>query len=74
MMFVVYRRTPLVKWISTRKMDQYLPTSIDIDHYKLLSIHEQPLDNRQKYLDVLCFPLLFPTGRLGEFHPRAVKL
>ena len=38
-----------------RKMDQYLPTGKDIDHYKLLSIHEQPLDNRQKYLDVLCF-------------------
>ena len=57
-----------------RKMDQYLPTGKDIDHYKLLSIHEQPLDNRQKYLDVLCFPLLFPTGRYGEFHPRAVKL
>ena len=57
-----------------RKMDQYLPTGKDIDHYKLLSVHEQPLDNRQKYLDVLCFPSLFPTGRYGEFHPRTVKL
>ena len=56
-----------------RKMDQYLPTGKDIDHYKLLSI-QQPLDNRQKYLDVLCFPLLFPTGKYGEFHPRTVKL
>ena len=28
------------------KMDQYLPTGNDIDHYKLLSVHEQPLDNR----------------------------
>ena len=47
------------------KMDQYLPTGKDIDHYKLLSVHKQPLDNRQKYLDVLCFPSLFPTGRYG---------
>ena len=57
-----------------RKMDQYMPVGRDIDHYKLLSVHEQPLDNRQKFLDVLCFPTPFPTGRYGEFHPRAVKL
>ena len=56
------------------KMDQYLPTGKDNDHYKLLSIHEQPLDNHQKYLDVLCFPSLFLTRRYGEFHPRAVNL
>ena len=57
-----------------RKMDQYMPTGRDIEHYKLLSVHEQPLDNRQRYLDVLCFPILFPTGKYGEFHPRSVKL
>ena len=57
-----------------RKMDRYMPTGRDIEHYKLLSVHEQPLDNRQKHLDVLCFPTLFPTGRYGEFHPRPVKL
>ena len=51
-----------------------MPTGKDIDHLKLLSIHEQPLDNRQKYLDVLCFPSLFPTGKYGEFHPHTVKL
>ena len=55
------------------KMDQYMPTGKDIDHYKLLSVHEQPMDNCQKYLDVLCFPSLFPTGRYGKFHPRTVK-
>ena len=54
-----------------RKMDQYMPTGRDIDHYKLLSVHEQPLDNRQRYLDVLCFPILFPTGKYGEFHPHS---
>ena len=46
-----------------------MPTGEDIDHYKLLSVHEQPLDNRQKYLDVLCFPTLFPTGMYGAHHP-----
>ena len=34
-----------------RKMDQYTPTSKYIDHYKLLSVSEKPLDNHQKYLD-----------------------
>jgi len=57
-----------------RKMDQYMPTGKDIDHYKLLSVQECPLDNHQQYLDVLCFPSLFPTGQYGEFHPRSVKL
>ena len=51
-----------------RKMDQYMPTGRDIEHYKLLSVHEQPLDNRHKYLDVLCIPTLFPTvGGMESF-------
>ena len=52
-----------------QKMDQYMPIGKDIDHYKLLSVSEKPLDNRQKFLDVLYFPSLFPTGWYGEFHP-----
>ena len=40
------------------KMDQYMPTGKDIDHYKLLSVKEHPLDSRQQYLDCLCFPTL----------------
>ena len=51
-----------------------MPTGGDIEHYKLLSAHKQPLDNRQRYLDVLCFPTLFPTGKYGEFHPCSMKL
>ena len=31
------------------------------------------MDNRQKYLDVMCFPGLFPNGHFGEFHPREEK-
>ena len=56
------------------KMDQYMPTGSNIEHYKLLSVHKQSLDNRQKYLNVLGFPILCPTGKYGEFHPHSVKL
>ena len=40
----------------------------------MLSVKEDALDNRQQYLDVMCFPVLFLTGRFGEHHPREVKL
>ena len=39
----------------------------------MLKVHEPALDNRLKYLDVMCFPALYPTGR-EEFHPRQVSL
>ena len=45
-----------------RKMDQYMPTGKDIDHYKLLSVSEKPLDNRQEFLDVLCSHHCFLQG------------
>ena len=35
---------------------------------------EDPIDNRQQHLDIMCFPVLFPTGRFGKFHPRQEKL
>ena len=37
-------------------------------------VKEHPIDNRQAHLDVACFPTLFPSGRFGEFHARALKL
>jgi len=39
------------------------PVGSDIEHYKMLKIHEPALDNRLKLLDVMCFPTLFPSGR-----------
>ena len=57
-----------------RRMDESLPLGSDLEHYKMLKIEEPAIDNRLKYLDVMCFPCLFPTGRYGEFHPREVKL
>ena len=43
-------------------------TGDDIEQYKLMSVEEQPLDNRQKFLDVVCFPSLFPDGSFGKYH------
>ena len=57
-----------------RRMDESLPLGSDLEHYKMLKIEEPALDNRLKYLDVMCFPYLFPSGRYGEFHPREIKL
>ena len=40
----------------------------------MLSVTEEPLDDRMKHLDVMCFPGLFPDGKFGEFHARDPKL
>ena len=57
-----------------RNMDNKMSTGSDLEQYKVQNVQEDPLDNRQKYLDVMCFPVLFPTGQFGEHHPREVKL
>ena len=57
-----------------RNLDNKLSTKSDIEQYKLFSVTEDPIDNRQQYPDVMCFPVLFPTGKFGEFHPRQEKL
>ena len=57
-----------------RSMNDKCSTMSDVEQYKLLSVKEDALDSRQKYLDVLCFPHLFPSGTFGQFHPREVKL
>ena len=57
-----------------RTMNEKYSTMSDIEQYKLLSVKEDALDKRQKFLDVMCFPNLFPSGTFGQFHPRQVKL
>jgi len=57
-----------------RQMSQFTTARSDIDHYKMMQIQEPAIDNRLAYLDVMCFPTLFPTGRYGQSHPREVKL
>ena len=37
-------------------------------------VKEDALSNKFKYLDVLCFPTLFPSGRFGESHPRRIPI
>ena len=56
---------------TVRNLDNKLSTESDIDQYKLL---KDPIDNRQQHLEVMCFPVLFPTGRFGKYHPREVKI
>ena len=59
---------------TVRSLDNKLPTDSDIDQYKVLSVHEHPLDSRQLHLDLMCFPALFPTGAFGEKHAREAKI
>ena len=57
-----------------RNLDNKVSTSLDIEQYKLLHVAEEPVSNKQQHLDVMCFPVLFPNGKFGEFHPRKEKL
>ena len=59
---------------TVKDLDNMLSTESDIEQYKLLSVQEEPLDSRQKHLDVMCFPVLLPDGNFGKFHPRQVKV
>ena len=66
---------PPFSCISTiHTLNQKQSTVYDIEQYKLLRIKENALDNCQKFLDVMCFLYLFPSGTFGEFHIRDVKL
>ena len=53
-----------------RNLDTQQVTGSDIEQYKLMNVKEDPINNRQKYLDVMCFPTLFPDGNFGKYHPR----
>ena len=57
-----------------RNLDNKLSTSSDIEQYKVLNVTEDPINSKQQHLDVMCFPVLFPTGQFGKFHPRKEKL
>ena len=57
-----------------RSLDNKLSNESDIEQYKLLSIKEDALDNHENYLNVMCFPVLFPTRQFREHHPRQVNL
>lgn len=42
--------------------------------YKMLKVEDNPIDYREKYIDLLCFPDLYVNGMYGQFHERQVKL
>ena len=56
--------------LTIRSLNQKHNTTSDIEQYKLLHVNKDALDSRQKFLDVLCFPHLFPSGKFGELHSR----
>ena len=62
------------QYYTIRTLNEKLSTSSDIEQFRLMNVTEKPLDNRQKYLDVMCFPVLYPSGRFGENHDRAVRI
>ena len=57
-----------------RRLDQQHSKMNDSEQYKLMNVKEDALSNKLKYLDVLCFPTLFHSGRFGESHPRHVPI
>ena len=57
-----------------RDMSAKSSTNSDIEQYRLLGVKQQPIDNRIKHLDVMCYPVLFPDRNFGKFHPREVNL
>ena len=57
-----------------RNLDSKLSIGSDMEQYRLLSVTEDPINNRQQHLDVMCFPVLFPTGKFGEFYTRDEKI
>ena len=57
-----------------RNLDNKLSTTSNIEQYKVLSGTEDPINNKQQHLDVMCFLVLFPTGQFGKFHPQKEKL
>lgn len=51
-----------------RRIDEKQTTMHDTEHYKLNNVNENAMSNKFRYLDVLCFPTFFPSGKFGEIH------
>ena len=49
---------------TVRSLDNKLTIDSDIDLYKVMNVHEHPLDSRQLRLDLMCFPACSPLGLL----------
>ena len=50
---------------TVRSINQSIPTTSDIDQYRMVSVDEFPIKGTQEYIDCMCFPDLFPTGEFG---------
>ena len=42
--------------------------------YQMLKIEDDPIDNRYKYLDIMCFPGLYPENVNGQREDRNFAL
>ena len=49
-----------------RRLDLKESSIPDTEQYNLTNVKEDALSNKLKHLDVLCFPMLFPSGKIGE--------
>ena len=52
---------------TVRQLNSKRSSLPDSEHYKLVDMKEDALSN---YLDMVCFPTLFPTAKCSESHPR----
>ena len=59
---------------TVRSLDQQGSIKTDVEQYKMQNVKDSPIESRQRHLDVMCFPTLFPSGQFGEFHPREMHL
>ena len=59
---------------TVRSLNSKQFTGDDMEQCKLVNVEEHPMDNRHKFLDVMCIPALFPEGQFGEYHQRDHKL
>ena len=53
-----------------RNLDSKLFTVSDLEQYRLTSITEDPISNRQQHLDVMCFPEIgeIPSSQRENFY------
>ena len=57
-----------------RDVESKQVTGTDIDQYKVQRFDDDPICSKQKHLEAMCFPYLFPSGNFGQHHERSVKI
>ena len=55
-----------------RSLDQQGSALMVVEQYNMLNVKDDPIQSRQKHLDVMCFPTLFPSGQCVSIRVRQV--